>query len=69
MPNPQFNALVFNHARFRHIQPNVILIEKICDAVGILLPYFIHYQLLTKNIGMASLSKKYEIIYFTLQNL
>jgi len=32
---PAFIAWVFNHARFRHIALNDILIERICDAFGI----------------------------------
>ena len=30
----------FDHARFRHIQPNIILIERICDAFGIFMALF-----------------------------
>jgi hypothetical protein len=30
----------FDHARFRHVQPNTILIERICDALGIFIALF-----------------------------
>lgn len=39
----QFPNLVhwfFDHARFRHIQPNELLIERICDAFGIFIVLF-----------------------------
>lgn len=48
----------FDHARFRHIQPNIILIERICDAIGIFTALFYLLSITYKKYWDSSTFKK-----------